>query len=74
MRLRAVIIFSMLLLFIQAEPSAAALVKVKEIRSAVKSYIENNMPWPKDHVHIYFVPGTNDVNIPGEKIALDVRG
>ncbi len=39
----------------------------------VKKYIEANMPWPKENVHIDFLGRQPDVSVQGEKINCEVR-
>lgn len=73
----AVLALSVFLLYPEARaaarPGPAGLIKGSEIRSAVKAFIEKNMPWDKDSVHILFSASTPDIAYPGDKINYEVR-
>lgn len=58
-----------------ARPAAGGslLIKSDTIRYAVKAYIEKNMPWDRDNVHILFPLGTPDVAYMGGKVSYEVR-
>jgi len=53
--------------------AGAGLIKNDTIRYAVKAYIEKNMPWDRDSVHILFPAGAPDVTYPGGRINYEVR-
>jgi len=70
----AALALSAFLLFPEAQAaSGTGLIKGSTIRSAVKAYIEKNMPWDKDNVHIMFPTGTPDVSYSGDIIGYEVR-
>ncbi len=72
--LTAAMALSVFLLLPEAQAApGAGLIKGSTIRSAVKAYIEKNMPWEKDNVHILFPAGTPDVAYSGDKISYEVR-
>lgn len=74
--LTAALAFSAFLLFPEAQAasgSSTGIVKASAIRSAVKAYIEKNMPWDKDNVHILFPLGISDVYYSGGNITYEVR-
>lgn len=72
--LTAALALSAFLLFPEAQAaSGTGLIKGSTIRSAVKAYIEKNMPWDRDNIHILFPAGTPDVSYSGDIIGYEVR-
>jgi len=74
--LTAALALSAFLLFPEAQAAPGAghdVIKGSTIKSAVKAYIEKNMPWDKDSVHILFPAGTADVAYSGDKSNYEVR-
>jgi flagella basal body P-ring formation protein FlgA len=53
--------------------TGTGLMKGDTIRYAVKAYIEKNMPWDRDNVHILFPLGAPDVAHLGDKVNYEVR-
>lgn len=51
----------------------AKVIKGDKIRAIVKSYIERNMPWPKDAVRVEFPVSVAGLSLSGEKITYRVE-
>lgn len=74
--LTAALALSAFLLFPEAQAASGAstgIVKASAIRSVVKAYIEKNMPWDRDNVHILFPTGVSDVSCPNGGVTYEVR-
>jgi flagella basal body P-ring formation protein FlgA len=72
----AALALSAFLLFPEAQAAPggeSGFIKSSSIRSAVKAYIEKNMPWERDNVHILFPMDAPDVVSPGGKTKYEVR-
>ena len=52
----------------------AATVSADTIKEAVRTYIEKHMPWPKGNIRVFFTSQFRDLQLPGKKIDLEVRG
>ena len=52
--------------------ASAAVIKGETIKAHVKTYIENNMPWPKSVVRVEFPARVADLKLTGEKITYRV--
>ncbi|MDA3835580.1 MAG: flagellar basal body P-ring formation chaperone FlgA [Spirochaetales bacterium] len=52
--------------------ASAAVIKGETIKAHVKTYIENNMSWPKSVVRVEFPTRVSDLKLTGEKITYRV--
>lgn len=52
--------------------ASAAVIKGETIKTHVRTYIENNMPWPKSVVRVEFPARVSDLKLTGKKITYRV--
>jgi len=53
---------------------SASTVSAKDLKGAVRSYVEKHMPWQEGNIRVLFPEKVKDIQLPGAKISYEIRG